>query len=58
MGWGANIQNSENVIFDNNTIYNFRPIGLGVDFSTNISIINNIMIGVLDRGSLNIDDTN
>ena len=37
-GWGVNIILSENIVFFNNMIFGFRPIGFGVQTSKNITI--------------------
>jgi hypothetical protein len=41
--WGVHITNSANVLLENNTIWNFRPIGVGVQGSSNINITGNVL---------------
>ena len=36
-------------------IYNFRPIGLAVDYSSDIVINNNVMIKVVERDTIEAD---
>jgi len=36
--WGVHIINSENIVFFNNVIFRFAPIGVGVQSSKNITI--------------------
>jgi hypothetical protein len=33
LGWAVHIENSKNVVFSNNVMFNFRPFGLVVDYS-------------------------
>jgi polygalacturonase len=47
--WGLNIIGSANVNISNNVFFNFRPIGLGVQKSRNITIDNNVVAGIIDR---------
>lgn len=52
LGWGVHIENSKNVIFDNNVMFNFRPFGLVVEASQDIVITNNVLIKVVDRDTI------
>jgi len=42
IGWGVHIINSEKVVFYNNMIFAFSPIGFGVQASKNITIDQNV----------------
>jgi len=43
LGWGATITNSANIFMQDNLWFNFRPIGVGIDFSRNITFDNNVV---------------
>jgi parallel beta-helix repeat protein len=45
LGWGAYTKNSANINFANNVFYNFRQIGFAIDFSQNITVDGNVLIG-------------
>jgi hypothetical protein len=42
LGWGVSIILSENIVFFNNMIFGFSPIGFGVSNSKNITIDQNV----------------
>jgi hypothetical protein len=52
MGWAVSIQSSRYIVFENNVMYNFRPIGLAVDYSQDIVINNNVLIKVVERDTI------
>jgi hypothetical protein len=47
--WAVNIQASSNVVLQNNVFWSFRPLGVVVKSSQNITIDNNIVGKVVDR---------
>jgi len=49
LGWGVNILNSANVRFEGNTVFSFKPIGVGVMTARNITIHNNIVSYIYER---------
>lgn len=52
LGWGVRIETSANVVFSNNVMYDFRPLGLVVDYSSDLVINNNVLIKVVERATL------
>lgn len=52
MGWGVYIESSMNINFDNNVIYDFRPVGVAVDAVKNVAITNNILMKVVERDTI------
>lgn len=55
LGWGLNIKNSANVHMKNNVFYDFRPIGIDVEYSQNITLDGNVLMRVLERTSIEAD---
>jgi len=54
------IKTSQNILIQNNTFWGFRPIGVGVMTSKNITVDGNIVSHIVDRttmesGDLSID---
>jgi hypothetical protein len=49
LGWGINTKASANVHIQNNVVWNFRPIGVGIQSSKNITFDNNIVGHIVDR---------
>jgi hypothetical protein len=47
--WAVNIMGSANVYMNNNVFFNFRPIGVGVMKSRNITFDNNVVANIIDR---------
>ena len=43
LGWGANIKSSANIYLQNNIWFGFRPIGVSIDFSKNVTFDNNVI---------------
>lgn len=56
LGWGVRIDKSANIYFKDNVIYDFRPIGLTIESSRNITIDGNVMIRVTARTTLGTDE--
>ena len=52
LGWGGNIKNSANIFMQDNLWFKFRPIGIGIDFSNNITFDNNVVAHVVERTTL------
>jgi hypothetical protein len=52
LGWGVRIETSKNVVFSNNVMYDFRPFGLVVDYSSDLVINNNVLIKVVERTTI------
>jgi len=46
--WGVHIKTSANILFKNNVIFSFKPIGFGVQTSKNITIDGNV-VGYVDK---------
>jgi hypothetical protein len=55
-GWGANIQGSANILLQDNIWFNFRPIGVGIDFSKNITFDNNVVAHIVERTTIEAGD--
>jgi hypothetical protein len=47
--WGLNVQASANIHLSDNIWFRFRPIGVGITSSKNITIENSIVSGICDR---------
>jgi hypothetical protein len=54
-GWGAKIQGSANILLQDNIWFNFRPIGVGIDFSKNITFDNNVVAHIVERTTIEAD---
>jgi len=52
LGWGVRIEASKNIEFSNNVMYDFRPFGLVVDYSSDLTINNNVLIKVVERTTI------
>lgn len=52
LGWGINVKASKNILFKDNVIFGFRPIGVGIDVSHNITFDNNVVGKVEHRTTL------
>lgn len=48
-GWGANIKSSANILMQNNVWFGFRPVGVAIDFSKNITFDSNVISHVTER---------
>jgi len=48
-GWGINVEKSQNVHLSNNIIYNFKPVGVAIQTSGNITYDRNILSHVYER---------
>ena len=48
-GWGINVENSANVNLHNNIIYKFKPVGVAIQTSRNITYDSNILSHVYER---------
>jgi hypothetical protein len=55
-GWGANIKNSANILMQDNLWFNFRPIGVAIDFSKNITFDNNVIAHIVERTTIEAGD--
>jgi hypothetical protein len=47
--WAVNMMGSANVNISNNVFFNFRPIGVGVQKSRNITFDDNVVANIIDR---------
>lgn len=47
--------NSANIHLKDNVFYDFRPVGIAVDFSQNITLDGNVLMRVLERTSIEAD---
>lgn len=52
MGWAVYIENSMNINFDSNVLYDFRPVGVAVDYVKNVALTNNILMKVVERDTI------
>jgi hypothetical protein len=50
--WGLNVKASANIHIENNVFFNFRPIGVGILSSRNITFDHNVVSGIVDRTTL------
>jgi len=50
-GWGINVAKSANVKIEDTTVFGFLPLGLVVMSSNNVTIHNNIVIGISERNA-------
>jgi parallel beta-helix repeat protein len=41
--WGLYIQASNNILFQNNTVFNFRPVGINLSKTKNVTIDRNVV---------------
>jgi polygalacturonase len=48
-GWALHVKTSRNILIQGNTIWNFRPVGVGVQTSNNITIDGNVLGKVVGR---------
>jgi polygalacturonase len=48
-GWALHVKTSQNVLIQNNTIWSFRPVGVAVQTSNNITIDSNVVGKVVAR---------
>lgn len=55
-GWGANVINSQNVYMADNVFYRFRPVGVGMDYVTNVTFDNNIIMHIVERTTFTNED--
>jgi len=55
-GWGINVVNSANILFANNNIYNFRPIGVAINTGKNITMHDNIVAHITERETFTAGD--
>jgi hypothetical protein len=55
LGWGLNIYTSANIHMKDNVFYDFRPVGIAVDYSRNITLDGNVLMRVLERTSIEAD---
>lgn len=55
-GWGANIKSSANIHLAGNIWYNFRPVGVGIEYASNITFDDNIVSHIVERTTLETGD--
>lgn len=48
-GWAVHVKASQNVLIQGNTFWNFRPVGVGVQTSNNVTIDGNVLGKVTPR---------
>jgi len=48
-GWGATLLRTNNVLMDGNFFFDFRSVGVGIDFAKNIKFRNNIVGQIASR---------
>ena len=54
--WGLNIKASKNIVIKDNVFFQFRPIGVGVTSSRDITLEGNIVAGIVQRTTLETMD--
>lgn len=52
MGWGVAIKNSKNVVFKNNNIFGFRPVGMSISASSSIEFDGNLIGNIQKRTTI------
>ena len=56
LSWGIYVKGSKNVYMKDNVIFGFRPIGVGIDVSHNVTFDNNVVGKVEHRTTLSAGD--
>jgi parallel beta-helix repeat protein len=41
--WGVFIKSSSNILFQNNLVFNFRPVGINLSLTKNVTIDRNVV---------------
>lgn len=54
--WAVNAMGSANINLTNNVFFNFRPIGVGIQKSRNITFDNNVVANIIDRTTFEAGD--
>lgn len=54
--WALLVKNSKNVHIENNNMFRFRPVGLAILDSQNVTIRNNLVGGICERTTFEGDD--
>jgi len=54
--WGLNVKASSNILIKDNIFWGFRPIGVGVTLSRNITVDGNVLGHVVDRTTIEAGD--
>jgi hypothetical protein len=49
LGWGGRILNSANIEMSNNIFFNFRPFGVAIDSTMNLTFDSNFVGGTTER---------
>jgi len=52
LAWGIYVKSSQNVYLKDNILFGFRPIGVGIDVSSNVTLDNNVIGKVEHRTTL------
>jgi hypothetical protein len=55
--WAMNVAMSSNILIQNNNMFFFRPVGLSVKSSRNVTIDNNVVGGIVERSTIEADPT-
>ena len=50
-GWGINVQSSANIVFENNILFSFRPVGIGMLDSKDVTLTGNVVSHIYERPS-------
>lgn len=53
--WAIYVASSTNVLIQNNNIFLFRPIGLAIRSSRNVTVDNNVVAGICERTTIEYD---
>lgn len=49
LGWGGRVIDSKNIQMDDNIFFSFRPVGVGIDSTQNMTFNNNFVGGTVER---------
>jgi parallel beta-helix repeat protein len=54
--WGVFIKSSANILFQNNNVFNFRPVGINLSLTKNVTIDRNVVAQIQQRTTLESAD--
>lgn len=57
LSWGASIRSSSEITLENNIFFAFRPIGIAIDYSDDIYIESNVVVGIVERSTFVAEHT-
>jgi parallel beta-helix repeat protein len=53
--WGVYIKSSSNILFRDNIVFNFRPVGINLSNTKNVTIDHNVIGNIKQRSTLATD---